>query len=160
MMSVLLTPEVSVKMNSKKRLSCFLQNWQQWRQRNWSLFFCYSPSNTQVKVTEGRCSVMLCTRCKNCIYHRHTYSTRSTRLDITQINRLQAIQNALAHAVTNAFLWGNPKRQTHHRLKILERIKYKAIPLTYNTIQSPKPPTVGYTREQIFPYLPCLLKSK
>src|SRR6218665_469052 len=62
-------------------------------------------------------------------------------IDLTQINRLQAIQNALAHAVT--------KTQKHHHitlvlkklhwLKIPERIEYKVISLTYNTLQSSHP---------------------
>ena len=62
-------------------------------------------------------------------------------IDITQINRLQAIQNALARAVT--------KTPKHHHitpvlkslnwLKIRERIEYKVISLTYNSLQTSQP---------------------
>src|SRR6218665_1202069 len=62
-------------------------------------------------------------------------------IDVAQMNRLQAIQNALARAVT--------KTSKHHHithvlkklrwLKIPERIEYKVISLTYNTIQSSRP---------------------
>src|SRR6218665_3333147 len=62
-------------------------------------------------------------------------------IDLTQINRLQAIQNAFARDVTTT-----PKHppitsvlKKHHWLKIPERIEYKVIPLTYNTIQSFQP---------------------
>src|SRR6218665_1078068 len=63
-------------------------------------------------------------------------------IDVTQINRLQAIQNALARAVTKI-----PK---HHHitpvlkklywLKIPERIEYKVISLTYITHFNPPNP--------------------
>src|SRR6218665_2817865 len=62
-------------------------------------------------------------------------------IDLTQINRLQAIQNALARAVT--------KNTKHHHItpvlkklhwpKIPERIEYKVISLTYNTLQPSQP---------------------
>ena len=59
-------------------------------------------------------------------------------IDIAQINRLQAIQNALARAVTKT-----PKRhhitpvlKSLHWLKIPERIEYKVLSLTYNTCTS------------------------
>src|SRR6218665_1709422 len=62
-------------------------------------------------------------------------------IDLTQINRLQAIQNALARAVTKT-----PKHhhiiyvlKKLHWLKIPERIEYKVISLTYNTLQSSQP---------------------
>src|SRR6218665_2472544 len=62
-------------------------------------------------------------------------------IDLTQINRLQANQNAFARDVTKT-----PKHLTitsvlkkHHWLKIPERIEYKVIPLTYNTLQSFQP---------------------
>src|SRR6218665_2318471 len=62
-------------------------------------------------------------------------------IDVTQINRLQAIQNALARAVTKT-----PKHHhiTHvlkklHWLKIPQRIEYKVISLTYNTLKSSQP---------------------
>jgi len=61
--------------------------------------------------------------------------------DITHISRLQAIQTALARAVT--------KTPKHHHiitvlkklcwLKIPERIEYKAVSHTYNTLQSSQP---------------------
>src|SRR6218665_3980867 len=62
-------------------------------------------------------------------------------IDATQINRLQASQNALARAVTK------PPKHHHitpvlkklHWLKIPERIEYKVISLTYNTPQSSQP---------------------
>ena len=97
---------------------------------------------------------------KNCIYHTHTYSTRSTRLGLeqfsfsehrhlgpTQINRLQAIQNALAHAVTKIRKRHHvtPVLKTLHALKIPEQIENKAISLAYNTLQPPALPL--YTRE-------------
>ena len=60
---------------------------------------------------------------------------------VTQINHLQAIQNALVHAVAK-----NPKHhhitpilKTLHWFKIPERIECKVILLTYNTLQSSKP---------------------
>jgi len=62
-------------------------------------------------------------------------------IDITQINRLQAIRNALARAFT--------KTPKHHHitpvhkklqwLKIPERIEYTSISLPYNTLQSSQP---------------------
>src|SRR6218665_2223215 len=62
-------------------------------------------------------------------------------IDVTQIKRLQAIQNALTRAVTKT-----PKHhhitsvlKKFHWLKIPERIEYKAISLTYNTLQSSQP---------------------
>src|SRR6218665_2688841 len=62
-------------------------------------------------------------------------------LDITQINRLQAIQNALARAVTKTTKHHhiNPVLKKLHWLKIPERIEYRAISLTYNTLQSSQP---------------------
>src|SRR6218665_237428 len=62
-------------------------------------------------------------------------------IDLTQINHLQAIQNAFARDVTKT-----PKHppitsvlKKDHWLKIPERIEYKVIPLTYNTLQSFQP---------------------
>src|SRR6218665_150307 len=62
-------------------------------------------------------------------------------IDLTQINHLQAIQNAFARDVTKT-----PKHspitsvlKKHHWFKIPERIEYKVIPLTYNTLQSFQP---------------------
>ena len=60
-------------------------------------------------------------------------NTLFLNIDITQINRFQAVQNALARAVTK------PPKHQHitpvliklHWLKIPERIEYKAISLTY-----------------------------
>src|SRR6218665_495237 len=62
-------------------------------------------------------------------------------LDITQINRLQAIQNALARAVTKTTKHHhiNPVLKKLHWLKIPERIEYRAISLTYNTLLSSQP---------------------
>src|SRR6218665_114359 len=62
-------------------------------------------------------------------------------IDVTQINRFQAIQNALARAVTKT-----PKHhhitsvlKKLHWLKIPQRIEYKVISLTCNTLQSSQP---------------------
>src|SRR6218665_1563075 len=62
-------------------------------------------------------------------------------IDVTQINRLQAIQNALACAVTKTPRHHHitPVLKKLHWLKIPERIEYKVISLTYNTLQSPQP---------------------
>src|SRR6218665_2689928 len=65
--------------------------------------------------------------------------------DITQINRLQAIQNALACAATKTPKHHHitPVLKTLHWLKIPERIEYKVIILTYNTLQSSQPSYLG-----------------
>ena len=62
-------------------------------------------------------------------------------IDLTQINRLQAIQNALARAVTKTPKHHHitPVLKKLHWLKIPERIEYKVISLTYNTLQSSQP---------------------
>src|SRR6218665_1139874 len=62
-------------------------------------------------------------------------------IETTQINRLQAIQNALASAVTKTPKHHHitPILKILHWLKIPERIEYKAISLTYNTLQSSQP---------------------
>jgi len=62
-------------------------------------------------------------------------------IDITQINCLQAIQNALARAVikTTKHHHVTPVIKKLHWLKIPERIEYKAISLTYNPLQSSQP---------------------
>jgi|SRR6218665_2955426 len=59
-------------------------------------------------------------------------------IDVAQINRLQAIQNALACAVTitQKLHHITPVLKALHWLKIPERIEYKVISLTYNTLQS------------------------
>src|SRR6218665_3997139 len=59
-------------------------------------------------------------------------------IDLTQINRLQAIQNALARAVTKTPKHHHitPVVKKLHWLKIPEKIEYKVISLTYNTLQS------------------------
>jgi len=61
--------------------------------------------------------------------------------DITQINRLQDTQNTLARAVTKTPKHHHitPVLKKLHWLKIPERIQYKAISLTYNTLQSSQP---------------------
>src|SRR6218665_872889 len=73
-------------------------------------------------------------------------NSRFLNLDSTQIRRLQLIQNSLARAVTRA--------PVHHRittvlkslhwLKIPERIHFKVMSLTYNSLQSSQP---TYLRE-------------
>ena len=62
-------------------------------------------------------------------------------IDITQINRLQAIQNALARAVTKTPKHHHitPVLKSLHWLKIPERIEYKVISLTYNSLQTSQP---------------------
>jgi hypothetical protein len=62
-------------------------------------------------------------------------------IDITQLNRLQAIQNALARAVTKTPKHHHitPVLKSLHWLKIPERIEYKVLSLTYNTLQSSQP---------------------
>jgi len=62
-------------------------------------------------------------------------------IDKTQINRLQAIQNALARAVTKTpkHYHITPVLNSLHWLKIPERIQYKVISLTYNTLQTSQP---------------------
>src|SRR6218665_3063678 len=62
-------------------------------------------------------------------------------IDVTQINRLQAIQSALARAVTKTPKHHHitPVLKKLHWLKMPERIEYKAISLTYNTLQSSQP---------------------
>jgi hypothetical protein len=59
-------------------------------------------------------------------------------IDITQINRLQAIQNALARAVTQTpkHYHITPVLKSLHWLKIPERIEYKVLSLTYNTLRN------------------------
>src|SRR6218665_1100658 len=57
-------------------------------------------------------------------------------IDVTQINRLQPIQNALARAVTKTPKHHHitPVLKKLHWLKIPERIEYKVISLPYNTL--------------------------
>src|SRR6218665_3728158 len=66
-------------------------------------------------------------------------------IDVTQINRLQAIQKALARAVTKTPKHHHitPVLKNLHWLKIPERIEYKVISLTYNTLQSSQPSYLG-----------------
>src|SRR6218665_2908689 len=67
-------------------------------------------------------------------------------LDSTQIHRLQLIQNSLARAVTRTPRHHHitPVLKSLHRLKIPERIHFIVLSLTYNSLQSSKPP---YLRE-------------
>jgi Reverse transcriptase (RNA-dependent DNA polymerase) len=62
-------------------------------------------------------------------------------IDKAQIKRLQAIQNALARAVTRTpkHFHITPVLESLHWLKIPERIQYKVLSLTYNTLQSSQP---------------------
>src|SRR6218665_2081557 len=64
-------------------------------------------------------------------------------IDVSQINRLKAIQKALARAVTKIPKHHHitPVLKKLHWLKIPERIEYKVISLTYrsNTLQSSQP---------------------
>src|SRR6218665_835049 len=71
-------------------------------------------------------------------------------IDLTPINRLQAIQNALSCAVTKTPKHHNitPVLKKLHWLKIPERIEYKVISLTYNTLQSSQPSVAAPTPAQ------------
>src|SRR6218665_36419 len=62
-------------------------------------------------------------------------------IDLTQIIRLQAIQNALARVVTKTPKHHHitPVFKKLHWLKIPERKEYKVISLTYNTLQCSQP---------------------
>jgi hypothetical protein len=68
----------------------------------------------------------------NSLYHN---------LHQTQINRLQLIQNALARTVTRTPKSHHisPVIKSLHWLKVKERIEYKVIYLTYNTLQLSQP---------------------
>src|SRR6218665_1952805 len=67
-------------------------------------------------------------------------------LDSTQIHRLQLIQNSLARAVTRTPRHHHitPVLKSLHWLKIPERIHFKVLSLTYNSLQSSQP---TYLRE-------------
>src|SRR6218665_947434 len=67
-------------------------------------------------------------------------------LDSTQIHRLQLIQNSLARAVnrTPRHHHITPVLKSLHWLKIPERIHFKVLSLTYNSLQSSQP---TYLRE-------------
>src|SRR6218665_154564 len=69
------------------------------------------------------------------------FSLPEHTVDVTQLNRLQAIQNALVRAVTKTPKHHHitPVLKKLHWLKIPERIEYKVISLTYNTLQSSQP---------------------
>src|SRR6218665_4109075 len=78
------------------------------------------------------------------IHYGDLYSAPSRLLlniDVTQINRLQTIQNAFARAVTKTPKHHHctPVLKKLHWLKIPERIGYRVISLTYNTLQSYQP---------------------
>src|SRR6218665_1332161 len=62
-------------------------------------------------------------------------------LDSTQIQRLQLIQNSLARAVTRTPRHHHitPVLKSLHWLKIRERIHFKVLSLTYNSLQSSQP---------------------
>ena len=62
-------------------------------------------------------------------------------IDVTQINRLQTIQNSFARAVSKTPKHHHitPVLKILHWLKIPERIEYKIISITYNTLQSFQP---------------------
>src|SRR6218665_2880233 len=66
-------------------------------------------------------------------------------IDVTQINRLQDIQNAFARAVmkTSEHHHLTSVLKKLHWLKIPERIECKVISLTYNTLQSSQPSYLG-----------------
>ena len=63
------------------------------------------------------------------------------RLSLSQLNRLQLIQNALARAVVQApkFSHVSPILSSLHWLKIPQRIEYKIASITFRTLQSSKP---------------------
>ena len=58
-----------------------------------------------------------------------------------ELDRLQLVQNSLARVVsnTNRFCHISPVLHSLHWLKIRERITYKVLSLTYNTLQTTKP---------------------
>jgi hypothetical protein len=62
-------------------------------------------------------------------------------LPVSQINRLQMIQNSLARAVTNTpkFYHITPVLKSLHWLKIQQRIEYKIISLTFTALQNHEP---------------------
>ena len=62
-------------------------------------------------------------------------------LPACELNRLQLVQNALARTVCNTSRRTHitPALQSLHWLKIRERIAYKVMSITYNTIQTHKP---------------------
>src|SRR6218665_4214853 len=60
-------------------------------------------------------------------------------LDSTQIQRLQIIQNSHARAVTRTPRHHRPVPKSLHWLKIPERIHFKVVSLTYNSLQSSQP---------------------
>ena len=62
----------------------------------------------------------------------HYCNSLFLNIDVTQINRLQAIQNALARAVTKTPKHHHitPVLKKLHWLKISEQIEYKIISLT------------------------------
>ena len=62
-------------------------------------------------------------------------------LPVTQINKLQLIQNSLARAVTNTpkFSHITPILKSLHWLKIQQRIEYKITSLTYTALQHSEP---------------------
>src|SRR6218665_1993454 len=73
-------------------------------------------------------------------------------LDSTQIHRLQLIQNSLARAITRTPRHHHitPVLKSLHWLKIPERIHFKVLSLTYNSIQSSQPTSL----RQLFPIQP------
>ena len=76
----------------------------------------------------------------------------------TSICKLQSIQNALARAVTKSpkFCHITPLLKSLHWLKIVERIQYKIISMTFNSLHSSKP---VYLRNLIIPQHPRSTRS-
>ena len=74
------------------------------------------------------------------------------------IKRLQSIQNSLARAVTKTpkFCHISPVLKSLHWLKITERIQYKIISLTYNTLHFSQP---AYLQKLITPQPPRSTRS-
>src|SRR6218665_2736250 len=74
--------------------------------------------------------------------------------DSTQMQRLQLIQNSLARAVTRTPRHHHitPVLKSLHWLKIPERIHFKVLSLTYNSLQSSSQPT--YLRGNFFTIQP------
>src|SRR6218665_3193740 len=109
--------------------------------------------NIKIDRPSGGASPLFVAGHKTSIVHAKLDYCNSLLLNInlTQINRLQAIHNALARAITKT-----PKHhhittvlKKLHWLKIPERIEYKIISLTYNTLQSyphNPPPYVNCSR--------------
>ena len=88
-------------------------------------------------------------RFNNCYHNSHCPRSFTPRLlqlplpwsTLTQIKRLQHIQNGLARAVTRTTKHSHisPVRKSLHWLKVEQRIQYKIISITHNLLHIPEP---------------------